>query len=201
MPGITQNGCNGGPVYIPNSTPMFNTGAIRTFVDCNSDPFNFYDGIRNLFFVLEAYAPEVNNFLLTTDLVLFSWIRSVGFVNSAIYFPFESGQIPDVWYSCFESTSPNFWNLLIVILLLAFLIIVFILLAITVFVLIADIFFAFIIILTEIIGTASGSYTLAGSKYNVTVANNYGNPQAIPANKTKEQKTKFIDSTKAKKNE
>ena len=195
LPGITSLGCGGGPVYIPNPTPQFASGAIRQFVDCNSSPYSFYDGIRNLFFALEYWEPSVNQFLLTTDLVLFSWIRQVGFVSSAIEFPF-SGNPPDVWISCFNLTSPNFWNLLIVILILAFLLLIFLLLFITVFVLITDILFAIILIFTELIGVASGSYTLSGTKYNSQVAHNYGvQPNAKQSSKKKKNTPKFIDQT------
>jgi len=56
----------------------------RDFPQCHDDPLNFdVTGFRHFFYILD-YLPGVTDFLLETEVVVFSWIREVSFTGRAL---------------------------------------------------------------------------------------------------------------------
>ena len=62
----------------------------RPFLDCTEEPYSFDGtGVRNFFYALQRQAPKFHEFLLETDIILFSWIREVDEFRAAQAFPPE----------------------------------------------------------------------------------------------------------------
>ena len=80
----------------------------REFFECSDEPFNFDNIFRNFFYLLERFIPEVNDFLRTTNQLLFSWIRQIPIFEEALTFPegieFTS---EDTFHACNINTILN----------------------------------------------------------------------------------------------
>lgn len=60
------------------------SGTGRDFPQCSGDPFNFdVTGFRHFFYILD-YLPGATDFLLETEIVVFSWVREVSFTSRAL---------------------------------------------------------------------------------------------------------------------
>ncbi len=86
----------------------------REFVECSDAPFLFDNVFRNGFYLIERFAPEVNDFLRTTNLLLFSWIREIPLFGEALQFPATG--LTDEFAACNINT---FFNLFFSVIFLA----------------------------------------------------------------------------------
>lgn len=97
LPGLTTTTC-------PGSSQDYT----RSFVDCTAPPYNFVDGMRNIFYAFEVHAPSVNNFFRDTTVPAFSWVYDIQYFNDRLTFDFgPSGTANDTWSSCNLVMSPN----------------------------------------------------------------------------------------------
>ena len=107
LPGLFPEGdictCTGS--LLPTLSPSFDD-CLREIIPFNDPPYGFNDGLRNIFVLLEIYLPSVNNFLRTTSLIFFSWIRQIGWINTQLTFDFPTGEVPDAYISANWVTLP-----------------------------------------------------------------------------------------------
>lgn len=97
LPGLTPTTC-------PTSAQDFT----RPFVHCNQPPYNFIDGLRNLFYVIQVNSPSTITFIKDTTIPAISWITTVPYFEDRINFDFGPSGVPnDTWSSCNLLTSPN----------------------------------------------------------------------------------------------
>ncbi len=76
-----------GGLVLDRTCPTAAEGFTRAFHECSDPPFNFDNIFRNFFYLLERFAPEVNDFLRTTNVILFSWIRRIPTFDEVLTFP------------------------------------------------------------------------------------------------------------------
>lgn len=74
-------------------------GGTRTFLPCAS--IGFTGIVNELFFALQWALPRVTNFLRTTDIVFFSWIRDVTVIATGLSTFTFTGSPTDAQVSCF----------------------------------------------------------------------------------------------------
>lgn len=83
--------------FLPNLTTVPCPTALenyqRPFPDWKREPYMFNSGLRNIFFFFEWQIPSVNEFLRTTNILLFSWIRNVQYFDQYLTFDFSNGSI------------------------------------------------------------------------------------------------------------
>lgn len=96
--------------YLPGLFPEACPGSAESFerpvLDWTQAPYNFNNGQRQWFFLFElAGVPEVNEFLRTTSLPAFAWIRSLPRVEQDLTWDFPGGDPPDEYTSSFLVSS------------------------------------------------------------------------------------------------
>lgn len=107
-----QADCIQWQTFLPNITtvpcPTAAVNYTRIFPDWKREPYIFNNGLRNIFFFFEWQVPSVNEFLNTTNILLFSWIRTVPYINQYMMFDFSNGTIQEnpTWTSYFYITLP-----------------------------------------------------------------------------------------------
>lgn len=89
----------------PGASPSFDS-CKRDIIPFNDEPYGFNDGLRNIFVTIEIYLPSVNEFLRTTSIIFFSWVRQVSWINRQLTFDFPSGEVPDAYVSANWVTLP-----------------------------------------------------------------------------------------------
>ncbi len=84
--------------------PGINAGTCSTdFINCANSPYDMRTTERTLFTFMEMYSPVINDYLRTTHMGVFSWIRDS--YSDSISFPFPYGQVPDAYRSCAHLNS------------------------------------------------------------------------------------------------
>lgn len=172
FPGITTDAC-----------PTAAEGYTRVFANCQAAPYNFQDGLRSWFFLLDWQWPAAYTWLTTTNIGLIKSFTSLGFIAGDLSFPFPPGDPqPDTFIGCFILNIFQLIYPLAVLVVLGAAIFFFLL---VLFALIWFILVALTVIALVVLDVVTGSQGLSnkmGETYPITSGDHTIKPTVTPAN-------------------